>query len=149
MFKGLSTEINIFIRPPKLNQYVLFFGYQVWLLLWKYLPIIIIVPKEAHQNYLFRLSWYAMRRFLQCPPESTHRVAFADFWRTSHSWWKISPGWWGLGVRPPLFAVWKLKKALCRGFQTGLSELVFYIKATQLAKTVNFIFFSQQGIAEI
>jgi hypothetical protein len=30
-------------------------------------------------------------------PQSTHRVAMADFWRTFHHYGKISPGCWGWG----------------------------------------------------
>jgi hypothetical protein len=32
------------------------------------------------------------------PPQSTHRVVIANFWRTSHHDGKISPGWWEWGV---------------------------------------------------
>ncbi len=40
-------------------------------------------------------------------PQSTHRVAIADFWRTFHHDGKISPGWWGWGVHAhPLSAYW-------------------------------------------
>ncbi len=41
-------------------------------------------------------------------PQSTHRVAIADFWHyTSHHDGKISPGWWGWGVHahPPFHPI--------------------------------------------
>ncbi len=40
----------------------------------------------------------AMEEYKLSEPQSTHRVAFADFWYTSHHDGKISPGWWGGGV---------------------------------------------------
>jgi hypothetical protein len=42
---------------------------------------------------------------------SAHRVAIADFWRTSHHDGKISPGWWGGGgvERPPPFTPLTIK----------------------------------------
>ncbi len=40
-------------------------------------------------------------------PQSTHRVAIADFWRTSHPWWKSQPRLVKVGgARPPPFSLW-------------------------------------------
>ncbi len=56
-------------------------------------------PSEVRLNTTFYHSTNQ-----SSPPQSTHRVAIADFWRTSHHDGKISPGWWGWGMhgaRPP------------------------------------------------
>jgi hypothetical protein len=43
-------------------------------------------------------------------PQSTHRVAIADFWRIIHQDGKISPGWGGGGggARPLLFTLFPI-----------------------------------------
>jgi hypothetical protein len=39
--------------------------------------------------------------------QSTHRVAMADFWRTSHHDGKISPDWWGWRCKPvPFYCIY-------------------------------------------
>ncbi len=50
-------------------------------------------PINGMRNYIRSLSL-----FLLHGPQSTHRVATADFWRTYYHDGKICPGWWGWGV---------------------------------------------------
>ncbi len=52
---------------------------------------------ESVSSYLFLVVSVLLKS------QSTHRVAIADFWRTSHHNGKISPGWlgWGPCAHPP------------------------------------------------
>ncbi len=43
----------------------------------------------------FNSQILSLDKFLEGPPQSTHRVAMADFWRTFRHDGKISTGWWG------------------------------------------------------
>ncbi len=52
----------------------------------------VVAAKNRHRGVRTHQTWGG--------PQSTHRVAIADFCRTSHHDGKISPGWWAGGALP-------------------------------------------------
>jgi hypothetical protein len=64
-------------------------------------------------------------------PQSTHRVAIADFWRISHHDGKISPGWRGWGCTPsrppPLSLLPSRTKLQCTLLLRGQIHSLYFI----------------------
>ncbi len=57
----------------------------------------------VHVPHELYCSVHKVHIFLTLSPQSTHRVAIADFWRASHHDGKISAGWWGWRGMPTPF----------------------------------------------
>jgi hypothetical protein len=65
--------------------------------MWEYVMRIDLQKLSAEQIKLFPQCNYVSGKVLSSP-QSSRRVAIADFWCTSHRDGKISPGWWGWRV---------------------------------------------------
>ncbi len=81
-------------------------------------------PTVASQS----VAVFSVNRQLTFVPQSTHRVAIADFWRISHHDGKIGPGWWGWGsARPTPFTLFTITyKVACSACTLQLRRKIHY-----------------------